>query len=217
MPVKETPNGRNYGSRVNALKALNMVLTGVGGQGLITLAATIGRAAVLEGTHVLIAETHGLSQRGGSVEVYVRLGDVNSPLVPPGGADIIASLEIIETLRNLRFAGPSTTIMTDERLIRPNIPGISVPEVEEALKQLRSTRLRVMLIPAYRLAEKAGSIIAANMALLGGMLASGMLEGYITRSSVEKVISEMPARWREVNLKALDLGYAHVEALLGRR
>ena len=199
------------------MKPLNIVLTGVGGQGLITLAATIGRAAILDGTKILIAETHGLSQRGGSVEVYVRLGDVESPLVPPGSADLVASLELIETLRSLRFAGPGTTIVTDERIIRPSLPGVEVPEVSDAFNHLESTGLRVIRIPAYRLAEKAGSIIASNMALLGGILASGLLDGYVSRTSVEKVLASMPPRWREINLKALGLGYDYVEALLGRR
>lgn len=199
------------------MKPLNMVLVGVGGQGLITLASTLGRAAVRERTKVLVAETHGLSQRGGSVEVYVRLGNVESPLVPPGGADIIASLELIETLRSLRFAGPHTTVITDDRLIRPSIPGVEVPDPQEALQALRSTGLSVIVVPAHRLAEEAGSIISSNMALLGGLLATGLLDGYVSRRSVEEVIGEMPPRWREINLRALDLGYSHVEALLGRR
>jgi indolepyruvate ferredoxin oxidoreductase beta subunit len=199
------------------MKPLNIVLVGVGGQGLITLASTLGRAAIREGTRVLVAETHGLSQRGGSVEVYVRMGDVESPLVPPGGADIIASLELIETLRGLRFAGRQTTIITDERLIRPSLPGIEVPEPGEAIEALRATGLKLVVVPAFKLAEKAGSTISSNMAMLGGMLASGLLDGYISRSSVEEVVREMPPRWREVNLKALDLGYAYVEAALGKR
>jgi len=81
---------------------LNVVMVGVGGQGLVTAAKVLADAAIDSGTKALVAETHGLSQRGGAVEVHVRLGDVYAPLVPRGRADVLLAFEIIEAARGSR-------------------------------------------------------------------------------------------------------------------
>ncbi|MEM0331318.1 MAG: 2-oxoacid:acceptor oxidoreductase family protein, partial [Archaeoglobaceae archaeon] len=78
---------------------LNILVVGVGGQGALTTAHLIARSAMKAGLNVLVAETHGMAQRGGSVEVHVRIGDVHSPLIPDCGADIVLALEPSEALR----------------------------------------------------------------------------------------------------------------------
>ena len=189
---------------------LNVLLAGVGGQGLITLASVMAKAGVVEGTRVLVAETHGLSQRGGSVEVHVRFGNVESPLIPPGGAHVVVALEAIEALRSLRYMNRSTLVLVNRRVIRPNLPGVKAPGLDEVLEELGRAGVRVVDVPASELAAKAGSSLAANMVMLGALLATGALEGYISRRSVEKVLETMPPRWRGVNLEALRLGHSAV-------
>ena len=192
------------------MSRLNVLLAGVGGQGLITLASVMAKAGVVEGTKVLVAETHGLSQRGGSVEVHVRFGRVESPLIPPGGAHVVVALEAIEALRSLKYMNHSTLVLVNRRVIRPNLPGVKAPSLEEILEELGKAGVKVLDIPATDLAIKAGSSLATNMVMLGALLATGALDGYISRASVEKVLETMPSRWRGVNLEALKLGYSAV-------
>ncbi|MEM4476465.1 MAG: 2-oxoacid:acceptor oxidoreductase family protein, partial [Desulfurococcaceae archaeon] len=86
------------------LKRFNILIAGVGGQGLLTLGELIGSAAIESGVDVTIAEVHGLSQRGGSVVVHVRLGPGSSPVIPRGAADLLIGLEAIETARYIDYA-----------------------------------------------------------------------------------------------------------------
>ncbi len=98
---------------------LNIYLAGVGGQGLVTFATVLGDAAIRAGYKVLVAETHGLSQRGGgSIDVHVRIGDVDAPLIPRGGgADVIVAFEILEAFRAIGYANENTVFIVNRRLI----------------------------------------------------------------------------------------------------
>ncbi|HIE36662.1 TPA: indolepyruvate oxidoreductase, partial [Candidatus Geothermarchaeota archaeon] len=100
----------------------NILFAGVGGQGIITLGRLIGSALTNSGFNVLMAETHGLSQRGGSVTVHMRVGDVNSPLVPLGGADLLVGLELIEAVRNLGYLSRDGVKIVNDYIMRPSIP-----------------------------------------------------------------------------------------------
>ncbi|WP_243670275.1 2-oxoacid:acceptor oxidoreductase family protein [Vulcanisaeta sp. JCM 16161] len=96
---------------------LNIYLAGVGGQGLVTFATVLGDAAIRAGYKALVAETHGLSQRGGSIDVHVRIGDVDAPLIPRGGADVIVAFEILEAFRAIGYANENTVFIVNRRLI----------------------------------------------------------------------------------------------------
>ncbi|MEM4618150.1 MAG: 2-oxoacid:acceptor oxidoreductase family protein, partial [Ignisphaera sp.] len=82
---------------------IDIVLSGVGGQGIITMGIVIGDACTKLGVNIKIAETHGMAQRGGSVEVFVRIGDIEAPLIPIASADYVVALEMIEALRAIRY------------------------------------------------------------------------------------------------------------------
>ena len=98
--------------------ATSIVIVGVGGQGALTLARWIGEAALAEGYDVRIAEIHGMSQRGGSVEVHVRLGrEVSAPIVEEAGADLVIALEAVEALRGFRNLKPSGVLVINKRVI----------------------------------------------------------------------------------------------------
>ena len=98
---------------------INIILTGVGGQGVITAANILGKAALKEKVNVFVSEVHGMAQRGGSVNCSVRMGEVSGPLVPSGTADVILSTEPIEALRYIPYASIKTKIITD---INPVVP-----------------------------------------------------------------------------------------------
>ncbi|MCE4617130.1 MAG: indolepyruvate oxidoreductase subunit beta [Desulfurococcales archaeon] len=183
---------------------LNILVVGVGGQGLITMSNTLARAALLDGTKALVAETHGLSQRGGSVEVHVRLGDVYAPLIPEGGADVIVALELIEAARAANNLKNNGTIVANDRIIRPAVPNVEVPEREELLEYLKQFTKTIYLVDAYDIASKVGSTLSQNMVVLGTLMGTGLLEGFVSIKAVEKIISTL--RRAELNLEAFRRG-----------
>lgn len=187
-------------------RTVSILLAGVGGQGLITLASTLARAALAGGTKALVAETHGLSQRGGSVEVHVRLGDVYSPLIAPGDADVILGLELIETARRVKYLKPGGLILSSDEVLRPAVPGVKMPSREELVESIRrAASVNPLLVPARKLAHEVGGSIYSNTIMLGALMATGLLDGLVSVESVERVIRTM--KRSEENLKAFHLGF----------
>jgi len=184
----------------------NVLAVGVGGQGLITFGRVLAEAAILNGVKVLTAEVHGMAQRGGSVVTHIRLGDVESPLIPLNGAHVIVSMELLEAARYINYANKETILILNKRLIRPNIPGVKMPKMDEIIEKIKSIGLKTVILEADKLAEEAGSYVSANMVMLGALLGSKILDGFVKLENVEKVISKMPEPWREINIKALKLG-----------
>ena len=142
-----------------------IILAGVGGQGLLSLAAVITRAAQNEGLCVKQAEVHGMAQRGGTVESHIRLSDreVYSPLIREGTADLILSLEPMEGLRQIRFLSPEGGFVAGSAPF-VNIP--NYPPIERILEEIEKIENH-RLIDAPAIARKIGSPRAANMVLLG--------------------------------------------------
>ncbi|MEB2836178.1 MAG: indolepyruvate oxidoreductase subunit beta [Desulfurococcales archaeon] len=185
---------------------LSILAAGVGGQGIITLASTLARAAVASGTKALVAETHGLSQRGGSVEVHIRLGDVHAPLIAPGDADVLIGLELIEAARRVSHLRSGGLLLAADTILRPAVPGVRVPSREELVSAMRRAAgdAKVVVVPARELASKVGGLLFSNMVMLGALAGSGILEGFVGVEELERVIGTL--RRREENLKAFRLG-----------
>ena len=185
-------------------RSLNIVVSGVGGQGLITLATILARSAVESGTKALVAETHGLSQRGGSVEVHIRLGDVIAPLVPKGGADLILGLELIEAARSVHYLREGGCILASDLMLRPGIPNVKMPKKEEIVRYLNDVAEKVYIVPASEIAEKVGGTIFTNSVMLGALVATGLLDGLVSTEILENNIKGL--RMGEKNLEAFKLG-----------
>jgi len=202
---------------VNEVKELNIVLTGVGGQGTIAMSEVLGIAAVIDGFKVRGSEVLGMAQRGGAVITFLRLGkDVYGPMVPEGKADVMIALEPSEALRNLRFLTKNTIVVVGTRPIVP--PSVSLglskyPNVDDVLKKLKELSDFVVPIDPYKLASEAGDAIAANMVMLGALAGTGKLP--IKVESLKQAIKErFKGKIVEVNLKAFDLGYNYVKQAL---
>lgn len=187
-----------------AVAEFNVVIVGVGGQGILTLARLIGEAAVIDGVNVMVAETHGLSQRGGSVLVHVRLGDVEAPLIPLGGANLMLALELLEALRYLSYMRGDGVIVADKLLIPPSIPDIETPGLEVVVEALESTGLELHLVPATIVAEKLGDVRVANTYMLGYAYARTRLGELLSIEAITKAIQGLPNP--DLNLKAFNLG-----------
>ncbi|MEM0369880.1 MAG: indolepyruvate oxidoreductase subunit beta [Pyrobaculum sp.] len=143
----------------------NIVIVGVGGQGVLTLAKWIGEAALVEGFDVRIAEVHGMSQRGGSVEVHVRYGsEIYSPIVEEGDADVVIALEALEALRGLRYVKHDGVLVINRRLIP--LPNVRL-SLDEVIKTIEKSGARYLVIPAFEIALKLGSPIYENSVTLG--------------------------------------------------
>jgi len=183
----------------------NIIITGVGGQGILLASEIISESAVLAGYDVKRSEIHGMAQRGGSVNSHIRFGKkIYSPLVMKGECDLLLAFEKLEAIRMADFINKEGTIIVNDQQINP-VPvssGSAVyPEnIEEILKKYFPS---VIFVNAFELAKQAGNVRTANIALLG--VASKKLN--IPIDVWEKVIVErVPQRAIEVNLKAFHLG-----------
>ncbi len=183
----------------------NVLVVGVGGQGILTLSQLIGEAALTRGLNVLVAETHGLSQRGGAVVVHVRIGDVDSPLIPLGEADLMIGLELLEVLRNISYMRRGGFIVADRLVVPPSTPDTRAPSFESVVKALEGLDVKLIVAPASEVAEKLGDIRVANVYLLGLALSKTKLGELLDYNSVAKALRRLPNP--ELNLKALELGY----------
>jgi len=185
---------------------LDILLVGVGGQGILTSAAILAKSAINSGINVITAETHGMAQRGGSVEVHVRFGDVKSPLIPYGSADIMVALEPSEALRYTHYCSEKTRAIINTKPIYP--PAVSRGEVEypsiEVVQKELSWLNGIYFIDATQLAKEVGNAQAANVVVLGALCRLTQLDS----GHVERAITEvLPARLHELNLKAFKAGY----------
>lgn len=185
-------------------RKINIVMTGVGGQGLITAARVLGEAAVEGGCKALVAETHGLSQRGGAVEVHVRLGDVYSPLVPRGEADVVLSFEMIEAVRGVPYLRQGGVLLTADTLMMPPTPGLRPLKRQQIEAALKGAGVRYAVIPAREVAEKVGSYLAENMVMLGALVGTGALDGFVEPERIRAKVQELPMA--EKNLAAFEEG-----------
>lgn len=143
----------------------DIVLAGVGGQGVLSIAATIGLAAVEQGLYLKQAEVHGMSQRGGAVESHLRIADrpIFSDLIPEGGADMLLAVEPMEALRYVRFLATDGVIVA-ERAPFINIP--NYPDLDAIIASLE-TYPRVALIDADEIARSLRATRMSNIVLLG--------------------------------------------------
>lgn len=143
----------------------DIILSGVGGQGILSIAAAIGLAAVANNLYLKQSEVHGMSQRGGDVQSHLRLSDkpVNSDLIPHGKADLIISVEPMESLRYLPWLSDKGWLITNSNPFI-NIP--DYPPVEDILAEIRKNKNHI-IIDADAIAKQAGSSRAGNMVILG--------------------------------------------------
>lgn len=188
----------------------DIILAGVGGQGILSIATVIGEAAMADGLHIKQAEVHGMSQRGGDVQSNLRISSqpVASDLIALGGADIIISLEPMEALRYLPYLKPEGWIVTN------SLPFVNIDDYpDQAELESHLTRLpNCVMLDVERLACEAGAPVqAANMVLLGA--AVPMLD--IPLAKIEAGVMRVFARKGEAvtaaNIAALRAGYDNVK------
>ena len=183
----------------------DIILSGVGGQGILSIATVIGKAALKEGLYMKQAEVHGMSQRGGSVVTYVKYGsEVCSPVVEKGEADIIISFEQLEAARYVSYLKKGGHIITSTQQIDP-MPVITGAAVypEDIIGKLKAEGVDVIAVDALALAEQAGTAKASNVVLMGVVSTKMAFDEDVWQKALENCV---PAKFLELNKKAFALG-----------
>jgi indolepyruvate ferredoxin oxidoreductase beta subunit len=182
----------------------DIILSGVGGQGILTIAATIGLAAVESGLYLKQAEVHGMSQRGGDVQSHLRISDkpISSDLIPYGKAELIISVEPMESLRYLPW------LSIDGWLVTNSNPFINIPDypaLEDILKEIEKTRNHI-IIDADKIAKESGSVRSGNIVILGAASPYIDMPFVSIENAVRKYFERKGEDIVNINLKALNAG-----------
>lgn len=183
----------------------DIILSGVGGQGILTIAATIGTAALSEGLQLKQAEVHGMSQRGGDVQSHLRLSSdpIASDLIPQGNADLIISVEPLECLRYFNMLNRKTGWLITSMNPFKNIP--DYPSLESILDEIWKLP-QYVTIDAEQVAKDQGSIKAANIVVLGAASKYLDLKYESLEKAIETMFSKKGKEMVTLNLKALKAG-----------
>ena len=194
-------------------KRFRLVITGVGGQGVLTVAIMVGDAALRQGENVVVGQLHGMSQRGGSVETTVLIGPGESSFVDAGGAHVVLAFEPLEALRALPYMSADTRVLVNEGRVVPfplSMRGLPYPERKGIFERIREVTPHLVSLPGTRLVtEEVGEQRCLNMLMLGALAGLDMLP--ISRETLRAATEHKsrPAH-REINLRAFDLGLASV-------
>jgi indolepyruvate ferredoxin oxidoreductase, beta subunit len=186
---------------------LDIVFSGVGGQGVVVLSDIYCEAAMLDGFDVAKAEIHGMAQRGGSIVAYARIGaKVESPLIETGKADAIIGFEVLETARALPMLKKNGKVVVNTKYIPPNSTVIGAkPKKTEDLMALLRAKATVYEVDGVGIAEKLGNLLVVNTILLGAL--SALPEIPVKIESFQQAIAgRLKEKYINLNLKAFQLG-----------
>jgi indolepyruvate ferredoxin oxidoreductase beta subunit len=182
----------------------DILIVGIGGQGTILASNILGEACLIEGRNVKGAESHGMAQRGGSVESHIRIDGMFGPLIPPGGADLLISFDLLEALRYSHYLKNGGNMVVNRHLVLPTIvftQNLPAPTPDEIIEELKKYTL--CLFDADKIAEDAGSPLSQNVVMLGAASPSIPLKPESLLDAVKRLV---PKKTIDINLKAFELG-----------
>ena len=182
----------------------DIILCGVGGQGILSIATIIGEAAMKENLYIKQAEVHGMSQRGGDVQSNLRISSepISSDLIAKGGADVIISMEPMEALRYLPYLNKEGWIITSSTPF-VNIP--NYPEMEKLMADYAKLK-NVVMIDIEKMAKENGVLRSANVILLGAAQKALNIEYDKLENAIRRVFGRKGEAIVEANIKALAIG-----------
>jgi indolepyruvate ferredoxin oxidoreductase, beta subunit len=185
---------------------LDIVFSGVGGQGVVVLSDIYCEAAILDGFDVAKAEIHGMAQRGGSIVAFTRIGaKVESPLIETGKADVLVGFEILETARALPMLKKNGSVIVNMKYIPPNLGSGAKPKKIEELMALLRAKALVHEVDGAGIAEKLGNMLVVNTVLLGAL--SALPEIPVKVESFHQAIAgRLKEKYISLNIKAFQLG-----------
>ena len=188
----------------------DVVLAGVGGQGVLSVAAIIARAAVQEGLEVRQSEVHGMAQRGGAVLAHLRIADngIASDLVPRGGADLILSMEPLESLRYTAWLSPKLGTGRPGALVSAAEPLVNIPnypDINGIIQTIKSFPLH-RVVEAAALAKEAGLAKSVNMVMVGAASAFLPIKAETLENTIKEMFASKDLATVEANIKAFNAG-----------
>lgn len=186
-------------------KTFNILIFGVGGQGLMTLLHILSQASFAEGLDVKTSELHGLAQRGGSVAVHIRFGEkVASPMVSQGQADLVIALEQQEVLNGVYFAKPETVFLVNQFQTPTMQENLEMAEIKTEMDKVSQ---KVYWIRASEICQKElQNEVVSGIYLLGYALKNGFLP--LSKESIILAIKKaVPEKFQELNIKAIELAF----------
>jgi len=187
------------------MKTTNILIVGVGGQGIVLSSEILAKVALAGGFDVKQNEVHGMAQRGGSVTSHVRYGEiVFSPTIEPGTADVLLAFEQLEALRWSHYLAPDGLALVNQQKIAPiTVAAGTVAYPENIEQRLQQQCPRFKSIPGLAIAEKAGNLRVVNMALLGALAQHLEFEKQLWLDCIRQ---RVPGRTIEMNLAAFNAG-----------
>lgn len=184
--------------------SFDILIVGIGGQGTILASNILGEACLIEGRHVKGAETHGMAQRGGSVESHIRIDELFGPLIPPGKADFLISFDLLEALRYSHYVKPGGKMVVNRQMVLPTsvfTQNLVAPTQDEIITALKKHTL--CLLDADKMAAEAGSPLSQNVVMLGAASHSIPLKSGSLLEAVKRLV---PKKTVEINTKAFEMG-----------
>jgi indolepyruvate ferredoxin oxidoreductase beta subunit len=195
-------------------KELNIIICGVGGQGVVLMSEFLGNASVKGGLEVKGSEVLGMAQRGGSVFSNLRLGtDAYAPLTPEGKCDVLIAVEPSEALRNMHYLTKESVVVLNTREVKPftfYLGKTGYPSQEAMLKKLKEVSRQVITLDATTLAQEAGSVQSANVVMLGALYGTGLMP-ISDRSMKEVIAGRFKGKVGDINVRAFDMGCEAVQ------
>jgi len=197
------------------VEELNVVIVGVGGQGQLFLSRLIAEVFAKHGTRSLVAETHGMSQRGGSVIVHVRVGSrVRAPLIPMGEAHVMLGMELIESARYLDYLKVGGVALVNEKLVRPAGQVVKLRE-EDLVEYIRSRTPYLVLLSSSKEATNLGVPLSANVHIFGAFVELMEL-AELLKGVDDLVPTLLPRRQLDLNLKLYRMGREELRSKISR-
>jgi indolepyruvate ferredoxin oxidoreductase beta subunit len=198
-------------------KELNIIICGVGGQGVVLLSELLGSAAVRDGVALKGSEVLGMAQRGGSVFSNIRLGgDALAPLTPEGRCDVIIAVEPSEALRNIQYLAKNGVVVLNAQKVLPFTVFLGksgYPDIKQIEAGLKKVTNRIITLDAAALAQQAGSLQSANVVMLGALYGTGLVPMSVETAKAA-ILGRFKAKVGEINIKAFGLGYEAVRQAL---
>ena len=198
----------------NTSNTVNIAIAGVGGQGVLTLAELLAKAALAEGLNVRVGEIHGMAQRGGHVVCTVRIGDnASGPVIDAGAADLLVGFEPVETLREVHLVKKGGYILMSSHIQYPvavSMGKAEYPDHKDIMAALKKFTDKIIEIDAQKIAIEAGSSRSLNMVMFGGIIGTNLVP--ISKDSALKAISEaFPKKFEKINTTAAENGLEQVK------
>lgn len=190
----------------------DLILAGVGGQGILTIAATVGMAALKKDLFLKQSEVHGMSQRGGAVQSHMRVSEkeIASDLISLNSADLIISVEPMEGLRYLSYLGQNGWLITNTH---PFINIRNYPDIEKLMDEIKSVKNHIAL-DADGMAKEIKSIRSSNIIMLGAASPFINMEYKLLEEGLKAIFTPKGEKVVDVNLKALKIGREYTESVL---